>query len=101
MKNVTITVEEPVLQWARITAAKRNSSVSRMVGEMLAEKMCQEFAWDGQPLQEGDCVAILDGRVIAVARKPDEAIASLRKADPNPRRGMVIEISRPTLDVIR
>ena len=34
MKNVTITVEEPVLEWARIEAAKRNSSVSRMVGEM-------------------------------------------------------------------
>ena len=67
----------------------------------VAEKMCQEFAWDGQPLHEGDCVAILDGIVIAVARKPDEAIASLRKADPNPRRGMVIEISRPTPDVIR
>ena len=67
----------------------------------VAEKMCQEFAWDGQPLHEGDCVAILDGIVIAVARKPDEAIASLRKADPNPRRGMVIEISRPNPDVIR
>ncbi len=45
MKNVTITVEEPVLEWARIEAAKRNSSVSRMVGEMLAEKMRQEDAY--------------------------------------------------------
>lgn len=67
----------------------------------VAEKMCEEFAWNGQPLHEGDCVAILDGNVIAVARKPDEAIASLRKAAPNPRRGMVIEIARPTRDVIR
>lgn len=39
MKNVTITVEENVLEWARIEAAKRNTSVSRMVGELLAEKM--------------------------------------------------------------
>jgi hypothetical protein len=45
MKNVTITVEESALEWARIEAAKRNSSVSRLVGEMLADKMRQEDAY--------------------------------------------------------
>ena len=45
MKNVTITVEDGVLEWARIEAARRGSSVSRMVGEMLAEKMRQEDAY--------------------------------------------------------
>jgi len=45
MKNVTITVEDSVLDWARIEAARRGSSVSRMVGEMLAEKMRQEDAY--------------------------------------------------------
>lgn len=45
MKNVTITVNDAVLDWARIEAAKRGSSVSRMVGEMLAEKMRQEDAY--------------------------------------------------------
>lgn len=39
MKNVTITVDEAALEWARIEAAKRNTSVSRLVGEMLADKM--------------------------------------------------------------
>jgi hypothetical protein len=39
MKNLTITVEESALTWARIEAAKRNTSVSRLVGDMLAEKM--------------------------------------------------------------
>ncbi len=39
MKNVTITVEDAALEWARIEAAKRNTSVSRLVGDMLAEKM--------------------------------------------------------------
>ncbi len=39
MKNVTITVEESALEWVRIEAAKRNTSVSRLVGEMLADKM--------------------------------------------------------------
>jgi hypothetical protein len=42
MKNLTITLEEDTLAWARIEAAKRNSSVSRMVGEMLAAKMRDE-----------------------------------------------------------
>ena len=45
MKNVTITVEDSVLEWARVEAARRGSSVSRMVGEMLAEKMRQEDAY--------------------------------------------------------
>lgn len=45
MKNVTITVDEGVLEWARVEAAKRNSSVSRMVGDMLADKMRQEDAY--------------------------------------------------------
>ncbi len=39
MKNVTITVEDATLEWVRIEAAKRNTSVSRLVGEMLTEKM--------------------------------------------------------------
>jgi hypothetical protein len=39
MKNVTITMDERVAEWARLEAAKRNTSVSRLVGELLAEKM--------------------------------------------------------------
>lgn len=46
MKNVTITVDESVLEWVRVEAAKRNSSVSRLVGEMLAEKMRHEDAYE-------------------------------------------------------
>ena len=45
MKNVTITVEDAALEWARIEAAKRNTSVSRLVGEMLAEKMHRTDAY--------------------------------------------------------
>ena len=45
MKNVTITVDDAVLEWARVEAARRGSSVSRMVGEMLAEKRRQEDAY--------------------------------------------------------
>jgi len=46
MKNVTITVEDAALEWARIEAAKRNTSVSRLVGELLAEKMRRDDAYE-------------------------------------------------------
>ncbi len=42
MKNVTITLDEKVALWARIRAAERNISVSRLVGELLKEKMHEE-----------------------------------------------------------
>jgi hypothetical protein len=45
MKNVTITVDDAALEWARIEAARRNTSVSRLVGEMLAEKMQRTDAY--------------------------------------------------------
>ena len=53
MKNVTITVEDTTLEWVRIEAAKRNTSVSRLVGEMLTDKMQHdelEVARAEQPL---------------------------------------------------
>jgi hypothetical protein len=42
MKNVTITLDEEVARWARVMAAEQNTSVSRLVGEMLREKMIEE-----------------------------------------------------------
>ncbi|TAG28235.1 MAG: CopG family transcriptional regulator [Burkholderiales bacterium] len=45
MKNVTITMEDKVADWARIEAAKGNISLSRMLGDMLAEKMQQNDAY--------------------------------------------------------
>ena len=42
MKNVTITLNEEVARWARIMAAEQNTSVSRLVGELLRDKMIAE-----------------------------------------------------------
>ncbi len=42
MKNITITVEETVARWARVWAARHNSSVSKLVGRLLKDKMEQE-----------------------------------------------------------
>lgn len=46
MKNVTVTMEDSVAEWARLEAARRNTSVSRLVGEMLAEKMRHDDAYE-------------------------------------------------------
>ena len=45
MKNITITLDEKVAIWARIRAAERETSVSRLVGEMLKEKMIEEESY--------------------------------------------------------
>ena len=42
MKNVTVTMDDTVAEWVRVEAAKRGSSVSRLLGEWMAEKMRQE-----------------------------------------------------------
>jgi hypothetical protein len=46
MKNVTITLEEDVARWARVRAAELDTSVSRLVGELLKEKMAAERRYD-------------------------------------------------------
>ena len=45
MKNVTVTMEDQVADWARMEAARRNTSVSRLVGEMLTDKMQHDDAY--------------------------------------------------------
>lgn len=35
MKNITITMDDDTARWARIEAARRGTSVSRMLGELL------------------------------------------------------------------
>jgi plasmid stability protein len=42
VRNVTITLDDTVADWARVWAAKHQTSVSRMLGELLAEKMAAE-----------------------------------------------------------
>jgi len=63
LKNVTITVEEEVARWARRKAAEENTSVSRLVGRMLKEKMqlTDEYwrayeEWKTLPLLDVDAV---------------------------------------------
>jgi hypothetical protein len=39
LKNLTITVEEEVLQWAKHAAVEAGVPVSKLVGELLAKEM--------------------------------------------------------------
>ncbi|HEX9188389.1 MAG TPA: hypothetical protein VGB87_15025 [Vicinamibacteria bacterium] len=46
MPNLTITAEEEVLRWARVKAAEENTSVARLVGELLKERMQAERGYE-------------------------------------------------------
>lgn len=46
LKNVTITLDEDVARWARIWAARQETSVSRLLGRLLREKMLQEEGYE-------------------------------------------------------
>lgn len=42
MRNVTITLDDSTAEWARVWAARHRTSVSRLLRELLAEKMRHE-----------------------------------------------------------
>ena len=46
MKNVTVTLDEDVAMWARIWAARHDTSVSRLLGQLLHERMLQEEGYE-------------------------------------------------------
>lgn len=46
MRNVTLTLDEETAQWARIEAARRDMSVSRLLRELLQEHMRSQKAYD-------------------------------------------------------
>ncbi len=51
MKNVTITLDEDVARWARIRAAELDTSVSRMLGELLREQMARQVTYQTEMQQ--------------------------------------------------
>ena len=46
LRNVTVTLEEEVARWVRVHAARRETSVSRYLGELLKERMVQEDGYE-------------------------------------------------------
>ena len=52
LRNVTVTLEEDVAQWARIEAARQDTSVSRLLGELLKERMSAREDADARSVSE-------------------------------------------------
>lgn len=46
MRNVTITLDEETARWLRLEAAERDTSVSRLVGALLRERMLGDRAYE-------------------------------------------------------
>ena len=73
----------------------------KAVNQATAEQICRTYQWRDQQLHDGECVALLDGEVVAVAPDLDQAIQALRAIDPNRDRGMIVEVGPLVPDVIR
>lgn len=41
LRNITVTLEENVAHWARVEAARNETSVSRLLGAILKERMLE------------------------------------------------------------
>jgi hypothetical protein len=52
MKNVTITLDDELMSWARVEAARQGKSLSRFIGEAVAQKRAPDLA---------EQVSVLDG----------------------------------------
>jgi hypothetical protein len=46
LRKMTVTLEEQVARWARIEAARREMSVSRLLGEILRERMLEDGGYE-------------------------------------------------------
>lgn len=69
--------------------------------QQIADSICRDCKWQGREFQAGECVALLDGAVVAVVSDLDQALEALRTIDPDPQRGMLVEVREPVVDVIR
>jgi hypothetical protein len=45
-RNVTITLDEEAARWARLEAARRDTSVSRFLGDLLKQQMQREQRYE-------------------------------------------------------
>jgi predicted nucleic acid-binding protein len=80
VRNVTVSVEEDVALWARLEAARRDTSVSRLLGNFLKERMTRESRCD-QAMQSALArppFQASDGRYLSREQVHDAAEAEVR-----------------------
>ena len=46
LRNITVTLEKNVARWARLEAARKGTSVSRLLGAILKERMLEKDGYD-------------------------------------------------------
>ena len=71
------------------------------INQQVAEQISNAARWNGQEFRTGDWVALLDGKVVVVAKDLDAALQALRALAADPHRGMIFEVGPPVTDVIR
>lgn len=70
--------------------------------QRVAEQLCRDMQFDGQRFRDGQYLALLDGKVIAVANSLDDAVAAARAIEPDPLRGMIVDVyPLDRVDIIR
>ena len=95
MKNLTITVDDNALEWARIEAARRGSSVSRMVGDFLGEMQRREDAYERAYLawrtDERTWRSVVKGAQTAGAPPPEPRTVCLARSGAEEGAGQPVE----------
>lgn len=71
------------------------------INQRVAEQIQDGQHLNGKEFHRGDCVALLDGNVVAIERNLDAALHGLRALDPNPDRGMIFIVNPGVIDIIR
>ena len=71
------------------------------INQKVAEEICNTFRLNGQEFHLGECVALLDGKVVAVTKDLMGAVQAVHALDPDPKRGMVFEVGPLGVDYIR
>jgi len=72
----------------------------REINQKIAEEICNNYRLNGQVFKVGECVALLDGKVVAVEKDLASAFEALRAVDQDPNRGMLFEVG-PLVDYVR
>lgn len=67
----------------------------------IADFICRDFEWQDREFRPGEWVALLDGAIVAVTVDMEQALEALRKLQPDPQRGMLVEVRKPVVDCIR
>jgi hypothetical protein len=73
----------------------------REINQRAADEIRRAGRLNGREFRPGQGVALLDGRVVAVADDLGGALRALRALDADPARGMVLEAGPPLTDVVR